>query len=101
MKRAGSKRPKSGVVKIGRGNVYKYNRPISFELWQRSLLTHFLPLIKCSQNTVLISSASGRVKCYIRIRPLNDDELEREDENAVDVSEDRKEVSLGKLTVPW
>ena len=32
------------------------------------------------------------MKCYIRIRPLNVDELEREDETAVEVSDDGKEV---------
>ena len=39
-----------------------------------------------------IFSASNRVKCYVRVRPLNVDELEREDETAVEVSEDKKEV---------
>ena len=41
---------------------------------------------------MLIFSASNRVKCYIRVRPLNVNELEREDDTAVEVSEDRKEV---------
>lgn len=48
-------------------------------------------------------SASGRVKCYIRIRPLNVDELEREDETAVEVSDDGKEVrkELGSTRLWW
>ena len=32
------------------------------------------------------------MKCYVRVRPPNVDELEREDETAVEVSEDKKEV---------
>ncbi|XP_028403187.1 kinesin-like protein KIN-5A [Dendronephthya gigantea] len=61
MKRTGSKRQKSGVVKIGR--------------------------------------ATGRVKCFIRVRPMNDSELEREDENAVEVSADKKEVLVNDTRV--
>ena len=38
------------------------------------------------------------MKCFIRVRPLNDDELEREDELAVEVSQDKKEVGMNILS---
>ena len=37
------------------------------------------------------------MKCFIRVRPLNDDELERGDELAVEASQNKKEVGLNGM----
>lgn len=77
----------------------------------RNTMTLYWSLIKPSIQTSPLSfvmipclyfyfQASGRVKCYIRVRPLNVDELEREDDTAVEVSADKKEVS-NNLICMW